>query len=528
MAIGDASNTLVYTLAAPSASDAASERPFPSKTPAHYELSTAGSVLSLVVDKAWQSDPSRVFPVTIDPEVFFTEELSCPIISHAFRVGRAVAPEPGLIQRAVLTPLAASRGLDYELEFLAPGASEAGQAYGFVSCGAELLLLLTYAEGFPSKDRRATKRGVKWVVRGTTSEGAQTAAVMLAQAMALQFELLTRREGDEHSEGVHRSFRELIQRVYPLGDEALERQQEFASEYRVMETHEVPRDVQVGVRMGTGYHVALRDPEFSEYENVDEDEHLVEVQKRYADGYLRSMANLYAIELIVGEKRYAELEPKLLTPASIDYERLAQQQSELVQWVSVGKAWHKHGERVLTADREPEPLGDEIAEYLRRRTTIMLAQPKEPLGDDAAQALQAYAQSASDSEAGWNLLTDAELTGYWLRRSEEDLNEHGVLSRDAIAELVQRADPDTGGPLFVVAEAVARDHLPGLFSRDESSWSALRSWACEDARGRSDGRREHGMEQGEATAANVQGVGAAFDFGYAVRAVESALYGEDD
>ena len=437
-----------------------------------------------------------------------------------------MAPAPGLIRRAILTPLAASRGLDYELESMAPGTSEAAQAYGFVSCGAELLLGLTYAEGFPSKDRRATKRGVKWVIQGATGTGAQTAAVLLAQAMALELEIVMRRVGDNNSADLHRGFRELIQRLYPLSGRDLEHVESLDKYHRVMDTHEVPDEGRA--LSPTGYVWALVDPSHDAHADPDADEDLVESHTRFADAYLRSTAELYAIELVVGEKRYAELEPKLLMPLSMDYERLIQQHSELVQWVSVGKSWQEHGKRVLAADAEPEPLGDEIAEYLRRRTTIMLSQPKEPLGEDAAQALQAFAYGASDSEAGWNLLTDAELIGYWLRRSEEDLAEHNVLNREACNALAQRADPDTGGPLFAPAQSAAQEHLPGVFSRDEDSWLALRSWACDHALSKSDGRREHGMEQGERTQANAEGTGAAFDFGYAVRAVEAALYGEDD
>jgi hypothetical protein len=441
-----------------------------------------------------------------------------------------VAPEPGLIRRAILTPLADSRGLDYELEFMAPGSGEAAQAYGFVSCGAELLLGLTYAEGFPSKDRRATKRGVKWVLEGVSSGGAQLAAVVLAQAMALQFELLARREDDGASEGIQRSFRELIQRVYPLDDLASERQDQLAIEYRVMETHEVPHDVQVGVRIGTGYHIALRDPDFSEYENVDEDEHLVEIQRSYADSYLRSLANLYAIELVVGQKRYAELEPKLLTPASMDYERLIQQQVELAQWVSVAEGWHKHGERVLAADPEPEPLSDEIAEYLRRRTSIMLLQPKAPVGEAAGQAIQEYAYGVTNSEPDWNLLTDAELIGYWLRRSEEELDEHRVVSMEPFAQQLRAADSKE--TLTIAAMQVTGDMAdespPSLFSRDKHAWEALRSWALDRVFKNSLERRTRGLEKDERTQVNATGVDVAFHFGYALRAVETAMYGEDE
>jgi hypothetical protein len=142
-------------------------------------------------------------------------------------------PEPWLMRRLILMPLAGSHGLDYETEAMAPGSSEVAQAYGFVSCGADLLVPMCYIEGFPSADRRTTKRGVKWVrdgiiksaepslavtgealrvLPGAQAAQAQVAAVFLAQAMALNFEMMIRRVGDEYSENLHRSFRELIQR----------------------------------------------------------------------------------------------------------------------------------------------------------------------------------------------------------------------------------------------------------------------------------------------------------------------------
>jgi hypothetical protein len=55
----------------------------PVTKPVHYELSADGSVLTLALDKAWLNDPKRVFPVTIDPEVYFKEAPGCPISSNA-------------------------------------------------------------------------------------------------------------------------------------------------------------------------------------------------------------------------------------------------------------------------------------------------------------------------------------------------------------------------------------------------------------------------------------------------------------
>jgi len=79
--IDGADGKAIYWIGAPTATDASPERPFPSQDPVHYELSDDGSTLTLTLDKGWLNDPKRVFPVTIDPEVYFKEAPACPIIS---------------------------------------------------------------------------------------------------------------------------------------------------------------------------------------------------------------------------------------------------------------------------------------------------------------------------------------------------------------------------------------------------------------------------------------------------------------
>jgi hypothetical protein len=79
--VQDQAGETVYTLAPPSASDSAPERSLPSQSAVHFELSDDGAVLTLVLDQAWLSDPSRVFPVKIDPEVWFNPTDDCSIIS---------------------------------------------------------------------------------------------------------------------------------------------------------------------------------------------------------------------------------------------------------------------------------------------------------------------------------------------------------------------------------------------------------------------------------------------------------------
>jgi RHS repeat-associated protein len=64
----DAAGQPRYVMPTPLIADAAASGP-PNAHAVHYELSEDGSELSVVVDRGWLSDPSRVFPVRIDPSI---------------------------------------------------------------------------------------------------------------------------------------------------------------------------------------------------------------------------------------------------------------------------------------------------------------------------------------------------------------------------------------------------------------------------------------------------------------------------
>ena len=82
LVVKDASGKRVYWLGAPTVTDPSKQRTFRSRQPVHYELSSDGSTLSLIVDKSWLQSPKRVFPVEIDPEVYFDEGEDCAIVSN--------------------------------------------------------------------------------------------------------------------------------------------------------------------------------------------------------------------------------------------------------------------------------------------------------------------------------------------------------------------------------------------------------------------------------------------------------------
>ena len=423
--------------------------------------------------------------------------------------------------------MAAAKGLDYDMEVLAPSSTEEGQAFGFVACGADLLLGLTYADGFPSTDRRTVKRGTKWVVMGAAGEGGQLAAIFLAQAMALSMELLQRRAGDELSAREHHEFRDLIQRVYPLPAHALEQLGGLDEEYRVMDTHEVSERVRKGLSMGTGYHMALMNPGFSEFENVDDDKGLVESQERYADAFLCSTANLYAIEMVIGDERYARLAPKLLTWNSGGYEQLAQRMADQALWSSLAENWQQQALRILTSEPAEPPPADEIAGYLRRRTTELLANSDGQMADRVADLVQKHAYARASSEADWNCVTDAAITGYLLRRAEEELVEHSVISGAEAEQLRLAAHSDAKDTIDAGARHLG-ERLPIFFSRGESSWQSLQSWAQRQSLDRSRERQEQAIERQEPLQISGEDCDQAFDYGYALRAVETTIYGEDE
>jgi hypothetical protein len=82
LTVSDSSGKTVYTIAAPTITDG-SAAAMPSTRPVHYALNTAGTVLTLSVEKAWLASPSRVFPVKIDPDVYFGAVKDCTIASSS-------------------------------------------------------------------------------------------------------------------------------------------------------------------------------------------------------------------------------------------------------------------------------------------------------------------------------------------------------------------------------------------------------------------------------------------------------------
>ena len=448
------------------------------------------------------------------------------VVTYDRRAMAASVSKYAQVRRKVLTPLATAKGLDYDTEMLAPSSTEEGQVFGLVACGADLLLGLIDADGFPSMDRRTIKRGAKWVMKDASGEAGQLAAIFLAQAMALSMELLQRRSGDELSAREHHEFRDLIQRVYPLPAHALDQLDGLDDEYRVMDTHEVPERVRKGLSMGTGYHRALTEPGFSQFENVDDDAELVEAQERAAAAFLRTTANLYALQMTIGAERYAKLEPELLTWNSGGFDQLTQQAADLARWAAISEDWKRQAMRILTSEPAEQPPADEIAAYLRRRAAELLANPDRQMDDRVADLVQKYAYAHASTETDWNCVTDAAITGYLLRRAEEELAEHATITGHEAKQLREAAHPEPKEAIDAGARRLG-EQLPTFFSRGESSWQSVQTWAHQQSLDRSRQRRAQAIEKDEPPQITGDDCDQAFSYGYALRAVETTIYGED-
>jgi RHS repeat-associated protein len=104
----DASGNVAYSLAAPTVRDS-SENAWPNSEPVHYTLSQDGQTLSLILDSAWLHAPARVFPVRIDPDVYYTDERDCPIASTSPTT--SLCGQPLIIGSNSETPRKVSRAL---------------------------------------------------------------------------------------------------------------------------------------------------------------------------------------------------------------------------------------------------------------------------------------------------------------------------------------------------------------------------------------------------------------------------------
>jgi hypothetical protein len=227
-----------------------------------------------------------------------------------------------------------------------------------------------------------------------------------------------------------------------------------------------------------------------------------------------------------GVERYAKLEPQLVTWNRSDFDQLTQQLAHLARWAAIGEDWKRQAMRVLIGEPAEPPPADEIARYLRRRTAELLANPDRQMADRVADLVQKHAYAHASSETDWNCVTGAAITGYLLRRAEEELAEHAVITGDE-AEQLRRAAHSDGKETIDAGARRPGGRLPTFFSRGESSWQSLQSWARQQSLDRSRQRRARAIEKDEPPRISGDDCDEAFAYGYALRAVETTIYGED-
>jgi YD repeat-containing protein len=80
----DQGGQVIYRIATPTVSDSSAKPGLPLTWPVHYELSPDGETLTMILDHKWLADPARVFPVKIDPDVFFGATQDCTIANQIY------------------------------------------------------------------------------------------------------------------------------------------------------------------------------------------------------------------------------------------------------------------------------------------------------------------------------------------------------------------------------------------------------------------------------------------------------------
>ncbi len=408
-------------------------------------------------------------------------------------------PEYSQLRRALLTPLAEGQGLSYDQEHVEPGRSDQQKAYHFMSCGCDLLSAYLTREGIPTTDRKTAKRGTKWLAESFGDPPAQIAAGFLAHALSAWLEEVRHRGGAPEVAAVQRDLRAIIQRVYLLDDEVLALVDECRAEYRVMDTHEVRDRTKVLTGGGTGYHMALLDPEWTEAESPDDDPELVEVQMNYAGRYLRGMAGIHAIRITIGEERFRSIEAKLLYPDAgplAGMNAIKQGLADATWWSAVADEWDEYAAMALDPIPDVPPLDDPTAQGLRQRADELLDPEQAPrLPPAVGEAMSRLATDVSDSESEFHLASDALVFGYRMREAEMEMLNWNGFDPESAARFAEwhKTEPEmavAGGALHVA------DQLPAPFGGPDEVWEALQSWGSQEARTRSAGRQHHEMEDG--------------------------------
>ena len=388
----------------------------------------------------------------------------------------------GAQHRALMEPLAVSLGLDHDRESLDPGNSPAQLAYGFAECGGLLLLSSAYDEGFPTDDRRTTKRGVKALEKGLSGAGAQQASIMLAHALAAGIEESFLFEGEDAEARCHASFRALLQEHLPVPQRLLDVVEGARAEFRTFDTGVVREPIRMGAEGGTGYHIALQDPSFNDGQHPDTNEDLVEAQRNYAGMFLRRTAGLAAIELTVGSAVYAELEPGLFRPGRTLGSGFEYQAGEQWVWADIAGNWSAVGKRAVGASLPSDEIAsdDPVAASIVRGCIDLLESGSLDLPERSIDAFRFFASEVTSSDADWYAAVDALVLGYCARKVEREEFEFNTWAAADEERYRARAvdEPFVG---FAGAALVIADGMPTAFANGEDTWSETCAWLADRA-----------------------------------------------
>jgi hypothetical protein len=247
--------------------------------------------------------------------------------------------EPGPLVRAVLVPVGEQLGVDALLEIVDPKPGRSSAAFHFAYCGANLLLAYREPRDFPAYGRWPRRRGARWITGSFSEERGRRAAIFLAHALGTFLLEEARRNGQLEMSKRQTDCLQLLQERLPLNGEDAHLLDTYRQEYNVMDTKLLPDNVRDGVEAGTGYHLALSNPEFTGGKDPDDVPELVEAQRHYASRYFRLMADLHAVAIAIGPDRFERIRADLIRPVDLRADVLVYDRADLRWWSDVAKDW---------------------------------------------------------------------------------------------------------------------------------------------------------------------------------------------
>jgi hypothetical protein len=436
-----------------------------------------------------------------------------------------VPPKPlkyGKDRRALLSPLAARHGLDYDTEEVFPGARPVQTALQLVGCGADLLSGLRYPDQIPTTNRKVGKSTAKLVARRFGEDQGRRAAIFLAQAFAVSYVELMTRAGEPASARIHQQLRDRIQRFFPLDGPDQQALLGLRAEYKVMEDHDI-----AGRFPATGYYMALSDPTFSDAETVDDDPRLVEAQEMYASRYLRLEAERHAMAICLGDEDWSAAEQDLFTPYWPGYEILEYDLKDKSWWTGVAERWSRVGGIALGMEEVAlRPMRTRTASDLRALALELLKSPEGPMPEASQRAAGTFAAELGAARpVDEGVALEAIIVGYEIRHAETRLCNYNHFDLGWLSRLreVQDSEPGLGITAAGAALEVAST-MPNAFSADATIWNELRTWAIDHVIQRAWQMHALGTEGGaDAPEIADEALATAVEQGYGLRFAEGEL-----